>query len=438
MADIFVSYKSERRPAARHLAKVLGAYGYKVWYDYGLIPGENFERRLHTEMAEAQIILVLWCSMAKASDWVNREAKEAVQTGKYLPCRIESTDLPDDFALADTINLIDWDGAPRSHVLDRLLGDVARRLERDPTMDFNRLRELDEDWRGYGAPSLSQFALGEALTPGATLESRNERQTAGALPQQPPSGLSQNLKNHWRNAIDGDPVALYQIAWHYEFGRGGLPQNDREAVRLYELAANQGNVSATANLGFMYACGRGGAPKDDKEAVRLYKLAADQGNAGAQANLAIMHRDGRGGLDQNENEAVRLFKLAADQGNTFAQSDLGFMYERGRGGLAKDETQAAQLYKLAAQQGNAGARANLAAMYRDGRGSLQKDVEEAVRLYTLAAEQGNMYAQADLGYLYESGRGGVLIDRKKAARLYKLAADQGNRWAQERLSELEP
>jgi TPR repeat protein len=40
-----------------------------------------------------------------------------------------------------------------------------------------------------------------------------------------------------------------------------------------------------ANLGFLYSRGRGGLPQDDREAARLYKLAADQGNNFAQAVL---------------------------------------------------------------------------------------------------------------------------------------------------------
>ena len=68
-------------------------------------------------------------------------------------------------------------------------------------------------------------------------------------------------------------------------GPGGLPQDDREKVRLYKLAAGQGDAYAQNNLGFMYENGRGGLTQDDREAVRLYKLAADQGNADGQRNL---------------------------------------------------------------------------------------------------------------------------------------------------------
>jgi TPR repeat protein len=74
----------------------------------------------------------------------------------------------------------------------------------------------------------------------------------------------------------------------YLNGRG-VAKDDQEAVRLFKLAADQGNASGQYSLGFMYLNGRGVA-KDDQEAVRLYKLAADQGNADAQAALKRLGR----------------------------------------------------------------------------------------------------------------------------------------------------
>jgi len=41
---------------------------------------------------------------------------------------------------------------------------------------------------------------------------------------------------------------------------------------------------------------RAGLPKDDREAARLFKLAADQGDAEAQFTLASFYTAGRGGL----------------------------------------------------------------------------------------------------------------------------------------------
>src|SRR4029077_5461581 len=65
-----------------------------------------------------------------------------------------------------------------------------------------------------------------------------------------------------------------------------------------------------------------GLAQDDREAMRLFKLAADQNNPYGQQNLGVFYRDGRGGLAKDEREAARLFKLAADQGNLNARTAL--------------------------------------------------------------------------------------------------------------------
>jgi len=46
---------------------------------------------------------------------------------------------------------------------------------------------------------------------------------------------------------------------------------------------DQGYAQAQLNLGVMYEHGRGGLAKDERGAVRLYKLAADQGNNEAKS-----------------------------------------------------------------------------------------------------------------------------------------------------------
>jgi TPR repeat protein len=142
---------------------------------------------------------------------------------------------------------------------------------------------------------------------------------------------------------------------------------EREAVRLYKLAADQGDASAQVNLGYMYERGRG-IEKNEAEAARLYQLAADQGNALAQNNLGAFYTNGRGGLTKDDREAARFYKLAADQGNALGQNNLGFFYRNGLGGLPKDDHEAARFYKLAADQGNAFGQNNLGVFYHNGLG----------------------------------------------------------------------
>jgi TPR repeat protein len=81
-------------------------------------------------------------------------------------------------------------------------------------------------------------------------------------------------------------VAQFSLGVFYENGRGGLAKDDREAARLYKLAADRGFPQAQNNLGVFYENGRGGLAKDEREAARLFRLSAEQGNELAKQNLA--------------------------------------------------------------------------------------------------------------------------------------------------------
>ena len=57
-------------------------------------------------------------------------------------------------------------------------------------------------------------------------------------------------------------------------------------VEQVRARADRGDAAAQFNLGFMYETGAG-VPQDDREAVRWWRLAADQGNAEAQSALLL-------------------------------------------------------------------------------------------------------------------------------------------------------
>jgi hypothetical protein len=159
LADIFISYKSERRSAAQHLSRILELNGFSVWFDYGLFSGLNFGVQIEREIRAAKAAIVLWCSLSRDSRWVLEEANLAQRLGTLTPAWLERVELPLGFGLADTIDLTIWDGAPRSHHLDRLLNEIARRVGRDPVPQFRGLQSYEETWRLLGAPSLASFAL---------------------------------------------------------------------------------------------------------------------------------------------------------------------------------------------------------------------------------------------------------------------------------------
>lgn len=74
-----------------------------------------------------------------------------------------------------------------------------------------------------------------------------------------------------------------------------------------------GNAEALNNLTVCYEDGDG-VKQDIKEAVRLYQLAVNQGHAAAQNNLALWYDN-----QQNLDEAIHLYKLSAETGNAIAQ-----------------------------------------------------------------------------------------------------------------------
>jgi formylglycine-generating enzyme required for sulfatase activity len=159
MADLFISYKSERRNAAQHLSRILELNGYSVWFDYGLLSGTDFGRQIEREIRSAKAVIVLWCSLSRESAWVLEEAHLAQRLGTLTPVWLERVDPPLGFARAETVDLSVWDGAPRSHGLDRLLTEISRRIGRDPVPQFRGLLAYEETWRSFGAPSLARFTL---------------------------------------------------------------------------------------------------------------------------------------------------------------------------------------------------------------------------------------------------------------------------------------
>jgi TPR repeat protein len=124
----------------------------------------------------------------------------------------------------------------------------------------------------------------------------------------------------------------------FELGRAQTAAKDYAAARpQFSRASDLGYAAARASLGAFYANGIGGLSRDDREALRLFQLAAEQHNAVGESNLGFFHLTGRVGLPKDESEAARLFKLAADKGEAGAQFDLGRLYEQGGGHLPQDD-----------------------------------------------------------------------------------------------------
>ena len=159
MADIFISYKSERRAAAEHFAEVLKRYGYSSWFDYEQAMGEDFAARIEQEIRKAKALLVLWCSRSVASRWVREEVILARELGILVPVKIEACQVPIGSRLVRTIDLSAWDGGPCASALDPLIDALEKVTGRDTRLVRKSLKEYENAWWRLGSQRPRAFAL---------------------------------------------------------------------------------------------------------------------------------------------------------------------------------------------------------------------------------------------------------------------------------------
>ena len=229
----------------------------------------------------------------------------------------------------------------------------------------------------------------------------------------------------------GDADARASLGFMYAKGVN-TEINEGEAVRWYELAAQQDNVTAQFNLGVMHAQGRG-VQRNYREASYWYAKAAEQGDPEAQAILHMMYSKGIG-VEKNDQAAFEWCRRAAEGGHLNACFRLGGMYWKGTG-VEQDLESAFQWFKRAADRGHISAQLMLAYLYGKGQGVARNDVE-AYHWYRRAAEAGNPFAQYNLGLIYAKGRG-IEKNSGEARKWYERAAEQGNERAEEALARLQ-
>jgi hypothetical protein len=282
VADIFISYKSERRNAVAHVARILEDYGYSVWFDWAVLSGDNFIRLIERELRAARVVLVLWCMRSVQSDYVLEEAHLARKLGKIIPVRIEPVDLPFGFQLLDTFDLTAWDGSPGSPIIKELIAHIAEKSARESHPRNQALEELEMRWRQYGSLPLARFPLDAA---GSELERRHARLREGVP-------LSHRIRAHgWRVlsvCLIGIAALTVTAGLHFDILPLSLPLNGKS---LPSVDANSNGQTAAETT--PYAVQQAPVEKymviiasySDKDSAQV---AADKANAkfkGVQSDL---------------------------------------------------------------------------------------------------------------------------------------------------------
>jgi eukaryotic-like serine/threonine-protein kinase len=108
MAEIFVSYAREDRARVAPLVAALEAQGWSVWWDRAISPGQEFDRLIDRQLAEARAVIVVWTPASVDSRWVRGEAREAADRGVLVPVRFDDARLPLDARAMHTTDFDRW------------------------------------------------------------------------------------------------------------------------------------------------------------------------------------------------------------------------------------------------------------------------------------------------------------------------------------------
>ena len=273
--------------------------------------------------------------------------------------------------------------------------------------------------------------------------------------------------------------AEYNLGYYYD----KVIQDKAEAIKWYDLAANQGYAEARYRLAMTHMDGFEEEEKGQDEwdkIISLFTLGADQGHLGSQFLLATIYINGYGNELRNPelDKGIPWLKKAADQRLPLAQNILGSYYQKGEG-MPKNMREAIKYYTLAAEQdyseaqrslaeiykadykeygreddrkktifwltkaaekGDLGSQFYLAVAYAHGEGNEEgyPENKKSIQWFASCAEQGFDVAQWTLGSAYHHGNMGLPIDWAMAIKWYTLAANQGHNLAQEALLEIKP
>jgi adenylate cyclase len=121
MADVFVSYSRSDRARVAVIVAAIKAAGWSVWWDPEIVPGQEFDRLIESELEAARAILVVWTPASVTSRWVRGEARVGAERGILVPVRFESASLPLDVRAIYTTDLDGWEDDAQSAQAQELL-----------------------------------------------------------------------------------------------------------------------------------------------------------------------------------------------------------------------------------------------------------------------------------------------------------------------------
>jgi hypothetical protein len=107
MSDVFVSCKREDEARVSALVRALERHGLAVWWDRGVVAGENWRARIQSELDEARAVVVCWTERTAGGEgrFVREEAGQALRGGKLVSVLLDKVTPPLGFGELPAVDL---------------------------------------------------------------------------------------------------------------------------------------------------------------------------------------------------------------------------------------------------------------------------------------------------------------------------------------------
>ena len=228
------------------------------------------------------------------------------------------------------------------------------------------------------------------------------------------------------DAEAGHPHAQYQLGMYYWLGEG-VDEDNREAAKWLELAANQNHADAQLTLAHLYDDGDE-VGQDLQKAFDLYERCAKQGHAAAMRVLGEWYMKGKG-VVRDEAKGLSFFQSASQTGDHLSILEIGKCHFYGKG-TTIDLEAAFRCFRNVAEQDEADScvadgMMRLGFCLLDGEGCKRNEVEGVRWLIKSTKLDDIEDAENRLGDCYQQGIG-VLPDEYAARKWFKQTAEEGS------------
>lgn len=159
--DVFLSYARKDRDLAENLFVELEKQGLEVWWDFGLLPGDEFAEKILGVIEISTLTVVLWSENSVKSRWVLSEADLADRNGSLFPVTLDGAPIPMPFSRIHAAHL-DWDDvAPNIEDLTAQIVEAVKK--KSVSKPRNQTTEVEENQAVLARDALRSHAQNEPV-----------------------------------------------------------------------------------------------------------------------------------------------------------------------------------------------------------------------------------------------------------------------------------